>query len=315
MGSSRPVTQDDYRISPAIALGCTCLASAAYVVLCLLGLRMNSALSLLLLSLPLGFVLQFFFNALHYCTHDTFVKSKYGNYALGIAFGCITIFNFALYKPYHLQHHRYLFTDRDPEPINRSIKSKSRYFLEMFIPLFFFDNWRQSARLIVRSRGPKTFDREVPRLTRTDRIMGILNNGVLLVWLSFTAALTLVHGPVMIWLYWLPLYVSFVLANFVILSEHYATDRVVGMNTVNSRTIQTGPVTRFFIVGLNYHAEHHLYPGVPFHNLPKINKRIEGQIKHAHDSYLAFHWSLLRSLPWRSAGTDGDGCQQASANR
>ena len=297
--SERRLTSDDYRISDATALGCTCLTALSYAALCTLALQLDSIAAFIALSLPLAFVLQFFFNGLHYCTHDTFVRSRNLNYALGVAFGCITILNFALYKPYHMQHHRYLFTDKDPEPTDRRIESKPQYLFEMLAPLFFIDNLLQSLKTMVRAGIPNIFRRSAPHLSEADRVMVAWNNCILLVWICFAAWLTVIVGTAAIWLYWLPLYLSFVLANLVILPEHYETDCVVGRNGVNSRTIKTGFVTRFFIVGLNYHAEHHLYPGVPFHNLPEVSERLAEEVKHTHSSYLLFHWSLMKSLPWR----------------
>jgi fatty acid desaturase len=48
---------------------------------------------------------------------------------------------------------------------------------------------------------------------------------------------------------------------------------------------------------MNYHAEHHLWPGVPYYNLPKAHEfareRVEVNVR---GSYLPFLWSVLRSL-------------------
>jgi fatty acid desaturase len=40
------------------------------------------------------------------------------------------------------------------------------------------------------------------------------------------------------------------------------------------RTIIVHPVIRFFYAGMNYHVEHHLFPTVPFYNLPVLHKRL-----------------------------------------
>ena len=42
----------------------------------------------------------------------------------------------------------------------------------------------------------------------------------------------------------------------------------------STRTIIVNPVTRFFYAGMNYHVEHHLFPTVPFYNLPVLHKRL-----------------------------------------
>jgi len=40
------------------------------------------------------------------------------------------------------------------------------------------------------------------------------------------------------------------------------------------RTVVMHPVIRFFYWNMNYHVEHHMYPSVPFYNLPRLHKVI-----------------------------------------
>ena len=47
---------------------------------------------------------------------------------------------------------------------------------------------------------------------------------------------------------------------------------------VTTRTMLLGPVLRFLYWNMNYHIEHHLYPTVPFHALPKLHDRIKDQL-------------------------------------
>lgn len=294
------VTRDDYRLTNLHALVCTGSTFLVYAMLASISFAMGGFWQLVLIG-PLAFVLQYFFNALHYCTHDNFVNGKKANYMIGTSFGCLTMVNFALYKPYHMQHHSHLFTEKDPEPTDRSIVSRGQYLFEMFTPLFFLDNWVQSIKTMFRTRMPNIFGRDAPYLNATDKRRVAINNAILAAWLLGMTGLTYVAGWVAVWLYWAPLLVSMIMANFVILPEHYLTDHDTGRNHVNSRTITSGPLTRFFIVGLNYHGEHHLYPGVPFYRLPELHRRIGADMKHRQDTYLAFHWKLFGSLPWRAS--------------
>ena len=45
-----------------------------------------------------------------------------------------------------------------------------------------------------------------------------------------------------------------------------------------------------------YHAEHHAYPGVPFHALPALHARLGGRVRVAGQGYTAFHRTYLRAL-------------------
>ena len=46
----------------------------------------------------------------------------------------------------------------------------------------------------------------------------------------------------------------------------------------NSRTVLLNPVIAFFYWNMNYHVEHHMYPGVPCYHLPRLRKLIEGDL-------------------------------------
>ena len=40
---------------------------------------------------------------------------------------------------------------------------------------------------------------------------------------------------------------------------------------LNSRSVHMNPVHRFLYMNMNYHAEHHMFPSVPYHSLPALN--------------------------------------------
>lgn len=44
---------------------------------------------------------------------------------------------------------------------------------------------------------------------------------------------------------------------------------------LNSRTVYMNPVSRFIYWNMNYHVEHHMFPMVPYHALPKLHELIK----------------------------------------
>lgn len=44
---------------------------------------------------------------------------------------------------------------------------------------------------------------------------------------------------------------------------------------LNSRTVYMNPVSRFIYWNMNYHVEHHMFPMVPYHQLPALHERIK----------------------------------------
>jgi fatty acid desaturase len=45
-----------------------------------------------------------------------------------------------------------------------------------------------------------------------------------------------------------------------------------------------------------YHAEHHLFPSIPFHQLPAVHLKIRDRLKHVAPGYIATNRAILRSL-------------------
>ena len=44
---------------------------------------------------------------------------------------------------------------------------------------------------------------------------------------------------------------------------------------LNSRTVYMNPLSRFVYWNMNYHVEHHMFPMVPFHALPRLHELIK----------------------------------------
>lgn len=47
---------------------------------------------------------------------------------------------------------------------------------------------------------------------------------------------------------------------------------------LNSRTVYMNPVSRFIYWNMNYHVEHHMFPMVPYHALPKLHQLIKDDL-------------------------------------
>lgn len=56
---------------------------------------------------------------------------------------------------------------------------------------------------------------------------------------------------------------------------------------LNSRTVLMNPVSRFIYWNMNYHVEHHMFPMVPYHALPKLHEMIKHDLPAPTPSMLA----------------------------
>jgi len=59
------------------------------------------------------------------------------------------------------------------------------------------------------------------------------------------------------------------------LLQHIGLADNVTDHRLNTRTVYMNPISRFIYWNMNYHVEHHMFPMVPYHALPKLHELIK----------------------------------------
>ena len=67
----------------------------------------------------------------------------------------------------------------------------------------------------------------------------------------------------------------------------------------NSRTTRSNALVRWLAWNMPYHTEHHLYPSVPFHALPRLHALVSERLREVRPGYVALNRALWRALPNR----------------
>jgi fatty acid desaturase len=68
--------------------------------------------------------------------------------------------------------------------------------------------------------------------------------------------------------------------------QHGGLAENVTDHRLNSRTVHMNPVSRFIYWNMNYHVEHHMFPMVPYHALPKLHEMIRHDLPAPNTSIL-----------------------------
>jgi fatty acid desaturase len=167
------------------------------------------------------------------------------------------------YRAFHLDHHRHLGTDRDPEEtLLRFVGRGLSGWTYLGIPML--------AHLWVNTY-PFRFDTSRSRRRRT--IMDLA--GALMLHTAIAAAIGLQSYCLFVLT---PIFTS--LSAVVVLrsiTEHHGT--FAGDRWTNTRTIEFGRVIDLLWSNTTYHIEHHLFPFVPFHKLPAVHRLIAGELR------------------------------------
>ncbi len=65
---------------------------------------------------------------------------------------------------------------------------------------------------------------------------------------------------------------------------------------MSTRTVYMNPVFRFLYLNMNYHVEHHMFPSVPYYNLPALHEEIKAYLPPPKTSVLAAYRELLHAV-------------------
>ena len=67
---------------------------------------------------------------------------------------------------------------------------------------------------------------------------------------------------------------------------------------MNSRTVYINPISRFIYWNMNYHVEHHMFPMVPYHALPRLHEMIKHDLPSPTPSMWACYGEMIPAW-WR----------------
>jgi fatty acid desaturase len=176
----------------------------------------------------------------------------------------------------HLGHHRLLSTPEDPDLHQFTCTNKYRLWLLLGYLSGVTSLHRSFKNVFLRreSSRPKTVKHSPGYTWRDLAVIALWQAGLIggLTWFVAWWAY-----PVL----WLaPLYcITFLLENFRGFAEHSQPEPDAQADQHRLITFLSNPVERWFVapLNMNYHAAHHLWPSIPYYNLPRADEEIRGQ--------------------------------------
>ncbi|MCP3162499.1 fatty acid desaturase family protein [Myxococcus qinghaiensis] len=191
--------------------------------------------------------------------------------------------NFAAYKVLHLRHHRDLGGGLDPD---HYANYTGRRWLELAMHV---------GRLLL---GYPAYITLIPILgwkhgTAPEKRWIAFEVAMVLAGMVFAGVL--VPWPVLLHAWVIPMVIINTLVNIRGMSQH--TFLTEGNHPVRgSRTILSNPVTRFFMCNENYHLEHHLYPRVPWYNLPTLHQSLRPELLAQGAPFIPSYFFFVRGV-------------------
>jgi fatty acid desaturase len=248
-------------------------------------------------ALPLmplqGVFVAFLFMAVHETAHKTAFESRILNIAVGYLSSFIIGLPYEYYCLFHWEHHRHTQDpEKDPELI---VGPEPRSQTQLAIAYSGLQQVAGRLLLMLRhARGHVTVP-WVPKGRRAT-IMREARCYVALYVLLLLGSVML-HSAALLWVWVLPLLLGQLVLRPYLYAEHTGCDRTRSAFQ-NTRTTMTTKAVHWLAWNMPYHVEHHAYPSVPFHALPKLNRIVDGEIVHRGRGYLAVTretWAWFRA--------------------
>jgi fatty acid desaturase len=239
-----------------------------------------------------GVSLALMFCAMHECCHRTAFANPWLNDGAAWLAGLLSFYNSTFYRRYHKWHHRYTqIPGKDPELDDPKPETWGSYLAQLSGIPWWIGKVRGHGRIALGDLEgcyflPESAHAEVVRSVRVQ--LAVYGGAIAL-------SSTLGH-PWFLAIYWvLPLALGQPLLRFVLLAEHSGCPHSDNPLT-NTRTTLTLWPLRWLMWNMPFHAEHHLYPSIPFQVLPQAHSQLKSYFERVETGYGQVHRGIATTF-------------------
>lgn len=237
-----------------------------------------------------GFAIVTNFAPMHECVHRTAFATPRLNEICGWISGLIGFYNFHYYRYYHTWHHRYTQDpERDPELMTPKPRNRWEWFKE--ISGWSFWTYRPTIYFKLATGRMDRFAFIPPSGRKKVQISTAIQFSIYLIGI----ALCFVGYPYFFWFWLLPAMVAQPLLRLMLIVEHTGCTTDENGLTNTRTTLASFPV-RLLMWNMPFHAEHHLYPSIAFHQLPQVHRELKAKLAHIAPNYVAANREVLEAV-------------------
>ena len=226
----------------------------------------------------------------HELLHRRVFSSKILNDIFYQLCSSLTWNNAAMYRDTHMLHHRDTFSEKDVEAL--SVKNWNFIYIIEYLFIDFRTLFRRLFYVVINSAGyHPNFTRLNLNYTHSARVTLIIN---LVLYLSFylifqdklTTALVLIS----------PFSCS-LLSKILAKAQHHELSEFRNEGALKfSRTLILPKFLTFLYANMNYHAEHHFAPTVPYYNLPQLHNLLKNKNLISSKSFWSFFTNEFQTV-------------------
>ena len=227
----------------------------------------------------------------HECSHGTPFRSRWLNETVYFFVGLLMFKERTYHRWHHARHHTHtIFTGQDPE-IQLPRPTSFRVILGELTGVrqargFLTALFRNAAGALAEDTKAWVPESEHRKLVTGARIYLAIYGTIIALAVAFQA------WAVFLFVFLPRLYGTW-LKTALTFTQHAGLEDNVKDHRRNTRTVYMNPVFSFVYWNMNYHLEHHLFPTVPFHALPRLHEAIKDQCPEPYEGVLPAFREML----------------------
>ena len=230
----------------------------------------------------------------HECGHGTAFKTRWMNDVV-YHIACFMILREpTIWRWSHTRHHTdTIIVGRDPEIAAPRPPDIVGILLNIFA---LKSGLKALSRILLHTTGRLAEDEKtfVPEMERwkvyfVARIYVAIFAAVIAACLAFRSILPAMYVG-------LPTFYGGFMTIFFGLTQHAGLAEDVLDHRLNSRTVYMNPIFRFLYWNMNYHVEHHMFPMVPYHALPRLHTAIKADCPPAYRSTIEAYREIFSAI-------------------
>ncbi len=209
----------------------------------------------------------------HECGHGTAFRTRWLNDAV-YHLACFMILREpTVWRWSHTRHHTdTIIVGRDPE----IIVPRPPDIFGLLLNVFALKSGVQAFARLLRHAAGRMSAEEADFIPETERPKVFFVARIWVVLFAAVIAWAVAIGSILPLMFvGLPTFYGAWLQLLFGLTQHTGLAEDVLDHRLNSRTIYMNPLFRFLYWNMNYHIEHHMFPMVPYHALPKLHEAIK----------------------------------------
>ena len=230
----------------------------------------------------------------HECGHGTAFKTRWMNDAVYHIASFFMLREPTIWRWSHTRHHTdTIIVGRDPE----IAAPRPPDFFVLLLNFFAIPNtWTALKKLALHSAGRLNAE-ELTFVPAMERWKVYLIARIYIALLAGAALACVWTGSVLPAMYvGLPTMYGGFMSHFFGLTQHAGLAEDVIDHRLNARTVYMNPLFRFIYWNMNYHVEHHMFPMVPYHALPRLHAAIKADCAPVYASTVEAYAEIIPTL-------------------